>query len=115
MVSLLAQIRNPVLPEKIGAKTNLTGGDVVGRFLSSIFGILLIFAFITAFGYLITGAFHWITSGGDKTHLENARNRITHAIMGLIIIASLWAVAKLVGDFIGIDFEKLPIPVIPTG
>lgn len=114
-MNLLAQLRNPVLPDKIGGGTNpdyTTGGTAIGGFISSIIGGMMAIGFILTLLYLLTGAFHWITSGGDKANLENARNKITHAIVGLIILASVWAVMILVGQFIGLDFTKLPIPSI---
>ena len=53
----------------------------VGALISAIVGTLLILAALMAFLYLILGGIQWITSGGDKTHMETARNKITHAIV----------------------------------
>lgn len=115
MEKALAQLTNPVLPPFLGGGDKpdyLTGGTVIGSIVSSLVGIFFIGGFVLAFMFLLTGAFFWITSGGDKSSLENARNRIVHAIVGLIVLASAWAIMTLVGDFIGLDFSKLPIPTI---
>lgn len=77
-------------------------GDL-GVLVGSILGILLIIAAILAFLYLILGGIQWITSGGDKAGLEAARNKITNAIVGLVIVAAAWAVMFLVGQFLGLD------------
>ena len=117
MEKALAQLTNPVLPPFLGGGDRpdyLTGGTVIGSIVSSLVGIFFIGGFVLAFMFLLTGAFFWITSGGDKSSLENARNRIVHAIVGLIVLASAWAIMTLVGDFIGLDFSKLPIPTIGT-
>lgn len=75
----------------------------VGVLISAIVGTLLILAALMAFLYLIMGGIQWITSGGDKTHMEEARNKITHAIVGLIIVGAAWAVMILVQNFLGIN------------
>lgn len=75
----------------------------VGVLISAIVGTLLILAALMAFLYLIMGGIQWITSGGDKTHMETARNKITHAIVGLIIVGAAWAVMALVQNFLGIS------------
>lgn len=112
MTRLLAQLKNPVIPEIIGQGAKEKGGTAVGILLSRTIGGMFLLAFIIAFFYLLTGAIHWITSAGDKTKLEEARNRITHSIIGLVVVAATWAVITLTGQFIGLDFEHLPIPTI---
>jgi hypothetical protein len=47
------------------------------------------------------GAISWITSGGDKGKIEDARNKITAAVIGILILASAWALFNLV---VGIVF-----------
>ena len=49
----------------------------------------------------------WITSGGDKGKTESARNKITAAIIGLIVLASSWAVLMLILGFLGTDLNQL--------
>jgi hypothetical protein len=105
-------IRNPVLPDIIGNPTVAKGGTAVGLLIGNITGGIMIIAFLLAFFYLLTGAISWITSGGDKGQLEAARNKITHAIIGVIIIASVWAIMNILAPFLGITFPDLPIPTI---
>ncbi len=115
--ALLAQLRNPVLPESIGGGQNAdytTGGTALGKLIGSLVGGLLIAAFLLAFVYIIVGGFTWITAGGDKTRLEAARNQIINATMGIIIVAASWAIMTLIGGFIGINFPTIPIPSVPS-
>lgn len=74
----------------------------IGQLISAGVGTLLIIAALLAFLYLILGGIQWITSGGDKTGMEAARNKITHAIVGLIIVGAAWAIMTLVQNFLGI-------------
>ncbi len=75
----------------------------LGGFISSVFGLGIILAGIASLLYLLWGGFDWITSGGDKTGIENARNKITHALIGLAIVVALWAIFGLVQTFLGIS------------
>lgn len=84
----------------------------LGYLIGAVMGFLLIVAAIIAFIYLILGGIQWITSGGDKAGLEGARNKITNAIVGLIVVAAAWAIMALVQNFLGFNLfgGQLPIP-----
>lgn len=75
----------------------------IGTLISAVVGTLLIISALVTFVYLILGGIQWITSGGDKAAMEAARNKITHAIVGLIIVGSAWAIMALVQNFLGIS------------
>jgi len=77
----------------------LTFGQVVGAAIV----LILIIAAIVFFFVLIIGGVRWITSGGDKTATEGARNQITSALIGLVIVFAAWAILQLVQIFFGID------------
>lgn len=112
-LTLLAQIKNPVLPESIGQGGMEQGGIALGMLIGNVISGMFVVAFLVALIYLITGGFHWITSAGDKANLEHARNKIIHAIVGLLVVFSTWAVMTVVAQFVGFkDFPKLPIPSI---
>jgi len=85
----------------IAQPANIKIGDV-GMLISSLVGVLLIIAALLAFFFLILGGIQWITSGGDKAGMEAARNKITHAIVGLIIVGAAWAIMILIQNFLGV-------------
>jgi len=86
----------------INQPPNIKIGDI-GKLISALVGVLLILSALIAFFYLILGGISWITSGGDKAAMETARNKITHAIVGLIIVGAAWAVMILVQNFLGVQ------------
>lgn len=92
---------NIVAPKSGGA--NLFNITDVGQLVSAAVGVLLILSALLAFFYLILGGIQWITSGGDKANMEAARNKITHAIVGLIIVGAAWAMMILVQNFLGVQ------------
>ena len=64
----------------------------IGKLISAAIGLALIIAAILVFAYLIWGGLQYITSGGDKGKTEEARARISAALVGLAIVAAAWAV-----------------------
>lgn len=112
MTHQLSQIINPVLPDLLGRGGSEAGPPAIGAIISGFIGIFLIFSFVAAFINLLLGGFDWITSGGDKTKLQSARDRLTNSLVGLIIVSAAWAIMMIVGNFIGIEFPNLKIPVI---
>lgn len=75
----------------------------LGLLISRAIAIALMLAGILVFVYLVWGGIQWITSGGDKAKTEEARARITAALVGLAIVAAAWAVMQLVAYFFGIQ------------
>lgn len=77
----------------------------VGTFitiLSSIIGIITIIAIIWFVFVFFIGAISWLSSGGDKTKLQNAQKQITTGIIGLLIVLFATFFINLIGNLIGI-------------
>ncbi len=108
---IFAQTGNPSITIKQPANVKI--GDL-GSLISALVGALLVVAALLAFFFLILGGIQWITSGGDKTGMEAARNKITHAIVGLVIVGAAWAIMLLIQNFLGITIiggaMNLPTP-----
>lgn len=75
----------------------------LGLLISNAIGVALIIAGILVFVFLVWGGIQWISSGGDKGKTEEARARITAALIGLAVVAAAWAVMLLVEYFFGLD------------
>lgn len=73
----------------------------IGAIISSMLNLVMLIAAILVFMYLIWGGIEWITSGGDKSKTENARNKITAAIVGLIVLAASYALLQLALNLLG--------------
>ncbi len=105
----LAQVVNPILPTD--SPLNPTAREFAPGGLESILAVLVRVFFIAGgllfFLILLIGAIRWIASGGDKTQIESARNTIVNAVIGLIILLSLFAIAAVLEELFG--FEILNI------
>lgn len=93
----------------LGSKLqNLTAGGIISTALR----LILVIAAIVFFFILVIGGIKWIMSGGDKAQTEGARNQITAALVGLVIVFSAWAIASLIGTFFGISIFDLKLPAV---
>ncbi len=80
-----------------GALTNLE------LFISNMIGVLTVFAAIFFIIYFLIAAVTWVTSGNDTGKLQNARERMLHGVMGLVIVVAAYGIIGLIGSIIGLD------------
>lgn len=73
----------------------------IGSLLNAVLSFVMVIAALLVFLYLIWGGIEWITSGGDKGKTEGARNKITAAVVGLIVLAASFAILQLMLRFLG--------------
>lgn len=74
----------------------------LGTFIANLVNVALVAASLICLAFLVWGGIDWISSQGDKTKYEEARNKITHALLGLAITAAVWLIWLLVLYFLGI-------------
>ena len=91
-----------------GQVENLQLSQVIGGLLV----LILVVAALVFFFILVIGGVKWIMSGGDKAQTEAARNQITAALVGLVIVFSSWAIANLIEAFFGVSILNLEIPTV---
>jgi len=91
------------------------GGNNGGSVATTIRGVVVFFiiiAVVIALMYLLYGGVKWITSKGEKTEVEAARNHIMAAIIGLIVVILAVFILSVVLAAFGISFDSLKIPVV---
>ena len=104
-------IVNPALPS-LGSGE---GVEIMGRLISTIITVLFVGGVLASFMYLIIGAYRWISAKGDKNYLQEARETVMQAIIGLGILFTIFAILSLVGDIFGINLISLPVPNVGEG
>jgi hypothetical protein len=90
---------------KDAATQGLFSGDLnasFGLFLSSVLRAIMVIAALSVLIFLIWGGMDWIFSGGEKAKIESARNKITGAVIGIVVLASSLAIFALVTSFLNI-------------
>jgi len=98
-------------------RSNFFKFDSIGEFIVNMFQVTLIIGSIMTFFYLIWGGIQWITSGGNQEAAKGAKEKITDAIFGLVFLAAVWIIWRLIIYFLGITSSvrgpfnlKLPQP-----
>ena len=92
--------------QNFGALTNLTLPGIVSGLIRG----ALVVAAVVFFFILVMGGIRWIASGGDKAATEGARNQITAALIGLVIVFAAWAIVQLIQVFFGVNIFQLSLP-----
>lgn len=85
----------------------------LGGIIGAIITFLLIIVAIIALFFLIYGGLRWVTSGGDKGKVDEARKTVIAAIVGLIIAFLAFFILSVVLSFFGLSLTNLVLPKIP--
>lgn len=103
-------ITNPALDESLqNLLLNRQPEEFFQKFIPNLVGLFFVVGILVFFFYMIFGALGWITSGGDKAAVETARARITNAIIGIVILLSVFAIINIIEAFFGTDILRLDI------
>ncbi|MDP3052288.1 MAG: pilin [bacterium] len=91
--------------------SSFTTGDISG-YLQTIFLFGISLAGILAVVMIVRGGIEYITAYGNPGQIENAKNRITQAILGLLLAVGAWLILYTINP----DLAKgtLTIPPITT-
>lgn len=92
-----------------------TGFKSLGNAISNVITLAFAVAVLIVLVMLILGAYEWIVSGGDKEAVGKARNRIINALLGLVVLAVAFALAKVFGSFVGLNLSNISIPTPDPG
>src|SRR5258706_10855707 len=57
--------------------------------------------------YIVIGGIQWIQSSGDKAKLTAARQKVTWAIIGFIVLLLSYGIVGAVGFFFKVDLLRL--------
>ena len=115
LVSSAAQaaITNPVIGE-LGTSEGTEDGSKFINYTVYLWKVSINLGALAVIGFFIWGAFEWITSGSDSKKAESARQRMTNAVIGLVILVSSFTILSFVSKiFFGKNFDLLKLS-LPT-
>lgn len=81
-----------------------SGAEGISKFLSNFVNLIYALAAVVLIFMLLWGAYDWLTSGGEKEKVEQARQKITHSLIGIVIFAAAFGLIKVLGKFTGFKF-----------
>jgi len=103
-------------PDGVNTQSNIIckiNAENPGGVIGAIISFVLFLAVFIAFVFLVIGGLKWITSGGDKSAVESARNTIIAAIIGLVIAFLAYLIINIVLGLLGLSFSTLVLPKLP--
>jgi hypothetical protein len=109
------------LPSSLNPCENLAGiakalcslsGSNTANTIQSVVIFLIVLAVVIALMYLLYGGIKWITSRGEKTEVEAARNHIMAAVTGLIVVFLAIFIVSLIMSIFGLSLTNLKVPQI---
>ncbi|MFZ5845723.1 MAG: pilin [Patescibacteria group bacterium] len=77
----------------------------------NVVGAIVALSGVALFIMLLVGGFNFLFSGGDQKKLEAAKNTISHAIIGLVVIVSAYLILRTIKVFTGVDVTQFNINV----
>ena len=94
-------------------KANTGPLDALASIISTFIGFITIIAGIYFMIQFLIGGFEWMTASGDKSKLQKAQDRLSHSIIGLIIVIAAFGIAAILESVLGINFLlSNPIDII---
>jgi cytochrome bd-type quinol oxidase subunit 2 len=92
------------LPNSYDPGTDInTATQTFTDIFSNAFGVFTLVAGLMFILYFILGGISWITSGGERDKIEKAKQQMTNAVIGLIIMVAAYGIAFIVGKVLGIN------------
>jgi|GEM_PF-1146532 len=89
--------------------------NTLNVYISAIVGTLTIIAGLSLLLYFISGAYAWVTAGGEAEKLEKARGQILNALIGFVLVVVGWFFVRLIGQILGIDIVNPVWWAVGTG
>lgn len=101
-IAATVDIAGSAVSQGLPGATSSDPQENFGNLLGGIMGGIMIIGALLVLLYLLWGGIEWITSGGDKGKTEAARNKITQAIIGLIVLAASTAIFMMLQSLLDI-------------
>ncbi len=104
------EITYPTVP---GATPPTTVETEVPEYVKYIFNFLIVISGLVALGVIIYAGFQYFTSVGDPGKMQDSRDRILSALLGLVILVGSWLILMTINPQLLVLTIK-PIPFVPS-
>jgi len=109
------KLENPVLDGFLKGAGVDEAPDAFGSVLRTFIEILILVGIIAFIFHFLLGGIKWITSQGEEGKVKEARDQVTQALIGLVIVFVAFAIAKLIEVVFGVDIQNLSVPSFVPG
>lgn len=104
----IATIINPVIPPSEGGEG--VASNPLAPLFVRLWKSIVVLGGVALLLYFIWGAMDWLMSEGKPDKLENAKNKITHAFIGMALLAASYAIMVLTEAIFGFDLLNIVWP-----
>ena len=101
---IYAQIINPLLKNSNAIAANPQ--SYANQAIQTIFSIFFIVAIIYFIWHFVMAAYHMISSNGEPDKWKEAQKAILYALVGVLLVFSIFAILKFAGTILGVDGLK---------
>jgi hypothetical protein len=110
----LAQLTNPVIKPIVGNVGAMTGGPAgsVQIFLTNLITVFLSIGGLYFFIILIMGGYAFISAGADKDNVQKATAKIRNALIGIVILLSVYTIMWIVEALFAVPIRSIIVPTI---
>jgi|SRR3989344_3700782 len=84
------------------ATPKFASGITLGNIITALLGYILPLAGMALLLYLLFAGFQFLTSGGDPKKVEQAKERLTSALVGFVIVFAAYWIVQIVGTVLGL-------------
>ena len=110
---LASRLTNPAINAALGNFTAPSqGGTALSRLIGNLLNLAVGLVGLTLLIMLVRGGYQYITAGGDKEAVQKAVKTMSTALIGAVILLSLFAIIQIVEVLFGISLRTPVIPVI---
>lgn len=107
----LARLSNPAVLNSVGGQ-DATGLGIFQTFLTNFIVIAFGIGAIVLVFMLIVGGIQYLSAGSDKEAVQRASKRLTHALVGIAIMFSVYAVVAIIGIIFGLSILEINFPQV---
>lgn len=104
-----AAITNPAVP---GGESPEGGNVEFAQSLAILWRTIIIVGGLAFLLYFIWGGLQWIMAGGDKSKVQEGRDKITQGLIGLALLAASFVIVEFLSSALGMDLLQFEWPTI---
>lgn len=104
--TVFAQQTAPLSPNPTYVKEGVLTIQGIEGILANILAVAVSGIGFAGFVMMIVGSFKYLLSGGNSKGVEEGRNTITYAIVGLVVALSSWIILNFIATFTGVEAIK---------
>lgn len=109
MSNLIAKSLALAVTGTVAVPTGIMGDMTIGEILSIVIDVVFFVGIGVTLIFVIIGGIRWATASGDVKQATAARDTVTNAIIGAIIIVAFRALIYMGLKFVGVDLTAVGI------